>query len=147
LRDLLSAKSTGKDEKRIGMIGDTLEEVHDIAVRTAGLIEEHKGIDTVLIDVSQISSWTRYFIIATVMSSGHLRGLVKELRAFLTDQSVEIYHKHKQLDDNGWELLDCGDIVVHLMSEDKRRFYELDKLWHQGKFIELGSIQAQQERS
>ncbi len=128
------------------MIRDTQEEVHNIAVRTAELIEEHKGIETVLIDVSQVSTWTSYFIIATVMSSGHLRGLVKELRTFLAGQSVEIYHKHKQLDDNGWELLDCGDIVIHLMSEEKRQFYELDKLWHQGKFIGLDSLQALQER-
>ncbi|MCF7942977.1 MAG: ribosome silencing factor [Spirochaetia bacterium] len=119
------------------MVDNNFDKIHDLAVKTAKMLNDHKGIDTVLIDVSQVSTWTSFFIITTVMSTGHLRGLVKELRNFLADQSVEIFHKHKQIDDNGWELMDCGDFIVHLMSQEKRDFYDLDKLWHQGDMITL----------
>jgi ribosome-associated protein len=111
------------------------QDLQNLAVETAKLIDDHKGSDTVLINVSEVNSWTDYFIISTAMSSGHLRGLVKELRKFLADQQIEILHKHKKIDNEGWELLDCGNIVIHLMSEEKREFYDLDMLWHNGKKI------------
>jgi ribosome-associated protein len=119
------------------MVENNFDKIYDLAVKTAKMLNDHKGIDTVLIDVTQVSTWTSFFIITTVMSTGHLRGLVKELRNFLADQSVEIFHKHKQIDDNGWELMDCGDFIIHLMSQEKRDFYDLDKLWHQGDMITL----------
>jgi len=111
------------------------QDLQNLAVATAKIIEDHKGTDTVLLNVSEINSWTDYFIITTAMSSGHLRGLVKELRKFLADQQIEIQHKHKKIDDNGWELLDCGNIIIHLMSKEQREFYDLDMLWHNGKKI------------
>jgi len=111
------------------------QDLQNLAIETAKLIEDHKGTDTVLINVSEVNSWTDYFIISTAMSSGHLRGLVKELRKFLAEQQIEIQHKHKKIDDDGWELLDCGNIIIHLMSEEKREFYDLDMLWHNGKKI------------
>ncbi|MCD4681514.1 MAG: ribosome silencing factor [Bacteroidales bacterium] len=116
-----------------------VQDLRNLAVETAKKIVDHKGTDTVLINVSEISSWTDYFLISTAMSSGHLRGLVKELRRFLADQNIEIQHKHKRIDDDGWELLDCGNLIIHLMSQEKREFYDLDMLWHGGKKIEIKS--------
>ncbi len=116
-------------------MGTKGQDLQILAVETAKLIEDHKGADTVLINVAEVNSWTDYFIISTAMSSGHLRGLVKELRNFLTEQQIEIRHKHKKIDDGGWELLDCGNIIIHLMSAEKREFYDLDMLWHNGKKI------------
>ncbi len=115
------------------------QDLRNLAIETAKIIVDHKGTDTVLINVSEISSWTDYFLISTAMSSGHLRGLVKELRRFLADQNIEIKHKHKKIDDDGWELLDCGNIIIHLMSQEKREFYDLDMLWHSGKKISIQS--------
>ena len=51
----------------------------------AAFIEEHNGQDTVVLNISELNSWTDYFIIATVTSSGHLRGLLNQL--YLVPQS------------------------------------------------------------
>ncbi len=55
------------------------QDLQNLAVATAKIIEDHKGTDTVLLNVSEINSWTDYFIITTAMSSGHLRGLVERV--------------------------------------------------------------------
>jgi len=60
------------------MVDNNFDKIYDLAVKTAKMLNDHKGIDTVLIDVTQVSTWTSFFIITTVMSTGHLRGLVKE---------------------------------------------------------------------
>ncbi len=105
------------------------------AVEIAAVIEEHKGEDTMVIDVSDQSSWTDYFIISTVNSIGHLKGVVRHVKQYLRDLDLEILHRHKRMAEDGWELIDCGDMVIHLMSRDMREFYDLEKLWFNGEVI------------
>ena len=103
----------------------------------AAFIQDHKGEDVVCIDVSEVSSWASYFIITTVTSMGHMRGLIRELRSELQTLDMSINHKHKKIAENGWELIDCGDVVIHVMTEEMRQFYELEKLWYAGKVLEF----------
>jgi ribosome-associated protein len=111
------------------------DETEHMVKDLARFIDDHKGSQTVCIDVSDVSSWTGSFIITTVQSTGHLRGLLKELRTYLSSFGLEIQHKHKKISEHGWELLDCGEIVIHLFSRESREFYDLEKLWHSGRTI------------
>jgi len=107
----------------------------DVTVEIGKLIDTHKGQDTVVIDVSEQSSWTNYFVISTVNSMGHLKGLVRHVKNFLREKDVNIIHRHRRLAEDGWELIDCGFMVIHLMSEEKRSFYDLEKLWFSGRIL------------
>ena len=107
--------------------------MEDLAKEITHLLIDHKASKPVLIDIGALSSWTRYFVIATAQSSGHLRGLMKELGAYLDEKGYHFDHKQKTVSENGWELLDCGDIVIHLMSQEMREFYDLENLWHKGQ--------------
>lgn len=107
----------------------------DKAIAVGKLLMEHKGRDTIVLDVSEQSSWTDIFIITTVNSLGHLRGLVRQLKKFLDEKGIEINHRHKKLNEDGWELMDCGYMVIHLMNTEKRDFYNLEKLWHSSKCL------------
>ena len=106
-----------------------------IVKETAQFIDDHKGEHTVVLDVSASSGWTDYFLIATVRSAGHMRGLVRELRGFLHERGLYLQHGRKGDVDEGWELIDCGEMVIHLMSEEYREFYDLEHLWYSGKKI------------
>lgn len=99
------------------------------AIKIKEFVEEHKGKDTVLIDVSENCSWAEVFIISTMTSLGHLKGIARELWGFLADNGLEVHNRHKSVGEDGWELIDLGDIIIHLMSEDMRDFYSLEKLW------------------
>ena len=106
-----------------------------IVVDLAKLLEEHKASDTVVIDISRQSSWTDYFVICTVTSQAHTRGLVRYIREFLKERDVEPYHRHKSTAEEGWTLIDCGRFVVHLMTNELRSFYELERLWFSGQTV------------
>ena len=105
------------------------EEIAAKAKAISDFLTEHKGMEVVTIDVSEECSWTECFVICTVSSLGHLRGLARELWGLLNDLGLEVNNRHKSVGNDGWELIDCGDIVIHLMSQELRDFYSLEKLW------------------
>src|SRR6056297_4041279 len=107
----------------------------DVALEIGRVIDEHKGADTVVIDVREQSSWTSFFVISTVNSVGHLKGLTRQIKNFLREKDVNVLHRHKRIAEDGWELIDCGFIVIHLMSEEMRQFYDLEKLWFSGDTV------------
>ena len=106
-----------------------------LAVEIAKAIEEHKGLDTVALYLGERCSFTDCFVITTVTSSGHLRGLYKNLRELLASRGVALAHKKKALDDEGWVLLDCGTLVIHIMTKEKRDFYDLERLWFEAEAL------------
>ena len=110
--------------------------VKEMALEIAKLMEDGKGADVCVIDVSELNSWTDYFVIATVSSGPHWQGRYKEIKDYIKDTDLEIHKIHnKSSQGNDWNLIDLGPIVVHLMSQEARDFYELEKLWHAGKKI------------
>ncbi|MCR5080941.1 MAG: ribosome silencing factor [Treponema sp.] len=106
------------------------------ALEIAQLMEDGKGQNVTVIDVSQLNSWTDYFVIVTVTSGAHWQGLYKTIKDYTKENDMEIHKTHnKTSQGDEWNLVDLGSVVVHLMSEDARNFYELEKLWHNGTIL------------
>ena len=104
----------------------------------AKLMEDGKGKDVTLLDISGLNSWTDYFVIVTVNSSAHWQGLYKQVKEYIKANDLEIHLTNKKTPDgDDWNLIDLGAIVIHLMSEQARQFYDLEKLWHNGKIIDI----------
>jgi ribosome-associated protein len=95
----------------------------------AQLLDDAKCRDTVALDVRESCSFADYFVIATVNSQGHLRGLIDQLDELFRDRSLVPIHPRKRSTEIGWVLLDLGFAVIHLMTEELRNFYELERLW------------------
>ena len=106
------------------MLMETTEKVEQIKT----LLTKHKASDIVVLDVHHLTTLIDYLIICTGTSTRHLRALSEHLRQF----SITIDEKTKSNDnpDTGWMLVDMNDCVVHLMTEEKRAFYALEKLWY-----------------
>ena len=99
-------------------------------LKIARLLEDHRGEDIRALYVGEMSSWTDYFVIATVRSSAHLRGLLRSLEEYFSENSiVSLTPRKTSRTDEGWVLIDCGSFVIHLMDRQHRDFYELEKLW------------------
>ena len=106
------------------------------ALEIAQLLEDGKGRDVTVIDVSELNSWTDYFVITTITSSAHWQGLYKQVKDYVKENDLELHlTNRKSPDGDDWNLIDLGYVVVHLMSKDAREFYELEKLWHAGRKI------------
>lgn len=100
------------------------------AVALAKVLSDHKGIDAVVMDLTGLNAWTDYFVIATVTSSTHLKGLQKHVKDFASAEGLDILRRQRKVaSDDEWNLIDMGSIVVHLMTSRSRSFYELERLW------------------
>lgn len=104
------------------------KEIETKANAIKAYLEEHNCRDVVVMDLAECS-FTDCFVIGTVTSVGHLRGVVHELWNELILLGLSVNNRHKTPGEDGWELIDCGDIVIHLMSFELREFYSLEKLW------------------
>lgn len=108
---------------------------NELAVKIGELLSEHKCSNTIVIDIGDTCSWTDFFIITTVRSSAHTQGLLRYLYGFIKDNNMSQLNHRKNTKETGWILLDCGDIVIHLMEEEQRLFYEIERLWFKGTVL------------
>ncbi len=113
---------------------ETKIDTRDAALALGKLLAEHKGENVMVLDVSGTNTWADYFIIATATSSAHSRGLQKHVYESLKELGLRIRPtKRKMPDGDEWTLIDLGDVVVHVMTETAREFYDLEKLWFGAK--------------
>ncbi|AEF86341.1 iojap family protein [Treponema primitia ZAS-2] len=109
---------------------DTFQVDKTAALELAALIRDHRGEDVIVMDLREINHWTDFFVVATVSSSAHVQGLQRHIKDYARDKGIEILRQHRKASsDDEWNLIDLGNIVVHLMSSGSRSFYELERLW------------------
>ena len=102
----------------------------------ARILEDHRAEEVIALYIGEMSDWTDYFIISTVRSTAHLKGLLRLLNEFLRKKSITPLTRRKLLNrEAGWVLVDCGRFVVHLMDREHREIYELEKLWFDNELI------------
>ncbi len=102
----------------------------------ARLLEDHRAEDVTVLYIGEMSDWTDYFIICTVRSSAHLKGLFHSLTELFASRHIEPLRGRKPSSrEQGWILIDCGLFVIHLMDKEHRQFYELEKLWFNNELI------------
>ncbi|MCX8012941.1 MAG: ribosome silencing factor [Rectinema sp.] len=99
------------------------------AWNAAGILVEHKAADVIVMDIHDAAGWADYFVIATSQSSAHMRGLYRHLEEFMASSHVDMLNRPEMSDDQQWLLIDTGGVVVHIMHEQARRFYDLESLW------------------
>lgn len=97
-------------------------------------LEDKKANDIRIIDIEKITTIADYFIIASGTNKNQVQAMTDEVqeklgRAGWEPKSVEGY-----LNAN-WILLDYGDIVIHVFDEENRVFYDLERIWRDGKSI------------
>ena len=111
--------------------------VIEIMIKNAvDALEDKKGEDIKIIDISEVSPIADYFVLA----SGSNRNQVQAM----ADSVEEKMHKDgfhlKQVegyDSANWILMDFTDIVVHIFDRESREFYDLERIWKDGKIVNL----------
>lgn len=112
---------------------------YDQAVMAAKAISGKKGLDIQVIEISDISVLADYMVIATGTSSTHVKALADEVEYRLDEAGISVSHIEGYRS-NSWILLDYVDVIVNVFSDEAREFYDLDRLWQDGKSVDLTGI-------
>lgn len=91
-------------------------------------LDELKALDPVSLNVKKISNFTDYMMIATGNSNRHIQALSEKVLSNLKENKIDLLGIEGQ-GEEGWILIDVGDVVLHLMSDRTRNFYDLESLW------------------
>ena len=116
-----------------------MEQAREMARLACKALDEKKGEDIKVIDISGVSVLADYFIIANGSKESQVKALV--------DNVEECLHKAgfvlKQREGYGtasWVLLDFGDIIVHIFDKENRLFYNLERIWRDGVEVDVESL-------
>ena len=82
-------------------------------------------------DISKVSSFTDYFVIATAHNARQMSAIMDALESDLRDSGIRPV-RSEGAPDSGWVLIDFGDAIVHLFAPEERLYYNLEALWAQG---------------
>lgn len=97
-------------------------------------LEDKKGEDILLLDIKDIASFTDYFVLCTGTSDRMLDALAEAALESVRTRHRKRGRKQGEARD-GWMVVDYGDVVVHLFSPDRRKYYDLEELWGEGKVL------------
>ncbi|AYE36630.1 ribosome silencing factor [Borrelia turcica IST7] len=99
------------------------------------IISDFDGIDVLGIDVSSVCNWADFFIIVTCSSFKHMEALHSEkLVKFFNERHFNYCVQGKGFIYD-WTIVSCENLIIHLMSDKARAYYELEKLWSRGEII------------
>ena len=91
-------------------------------------LDNNKALDIISIDLANKSSMADYMIIASGTSSRHIQALSEQVLEKIKNSGIKNC-KIEGSDSNEWKLIDGIDLIVHIFNPEKRKFYELEKMW------------------
>ena len=104
---------------------DKISDLRQIIINT---LDKNKAQDIISINLKDKSSMADYMIIASGTSSRHIQSLSEQVLEKLIDNGIT-NSKIEGKESNEWKLVDGIDLIVHIFHPEKRKFYELEKIW------------------
>lgn len=109
----------------------------EVALLAAKALDNKKGQDIELLQVEDLTVLANYFLICTATSSTHVKTLCDEVEHDLIEAGETLLRREGERS-GGWVLLDFGSLIVHVFTEESRKFYDLERLWADATRVESG---------
>ena len=111
----------------------------EIARKAYECIDEKKGIDIKIIDISKVSVLADYFIIAGGSNIKQVQSIADNIEEKLgkegvSPKSIEGYRT------SNWILMDYRDVIIHIFNQEDRLFYDLERIWMDGQTVEIADL-------
>ncbi len=101
--------------------------------------EDKKAFDIVLLDISKVATFASYFLMCSGDSSRQIQAIADEVEKKLKENGIRPNHvegyRHAE-----WILMDYVDLVVHVFSKSARAYYDLERLWRDGKRLDAQRV-------
>ena len=105
-----------------------MDKIKDLKETILKTLDNNKALDIISIDLANKSSIADYMILASGTSSRHIQALSEQVLEKFKNSGIKNC-KIEGKDSNDWKLVDGIDLIVHIFNPEKRKFYELEKIW------------------
>ena len=105
-----------------------MDKIVDLKNSILKTLDNNKALDIISIDLASKSSMADYMIIASGTSSRHIQALSEQVLEKFKNSGIKNC-KIEGSDSSEWKLIDGIDLIVHIFNPEKRKFYELEKMW------------------
>src|SRR5262245_28002211 len=116
----------------------------ELACVAARAADDKKATDTLVIEVGPILAVTEYFVITSASNRRLVRFLTEEVEARIREISGRSPLRIEGAREQQWVLIDYGEIVVHVFSDETRSFYEIERLYRDAPFIDWAAEPARE---
>lgn len=99
-------------------------------------VEEKKAYNPLIMDLNGISGVTDYFLICSGNTPVQVRAIADNVADKLLEAGISTARKEGYAEGR-WVLLDFGSVIIHILHQDERDFYNLENLWHDAKIMQL----------
>lgn len=113
----------------------TKQQAHELAMKIAAVLDEKKGRDIIIIDISEKSVLADYFVIASGKSTTAVKSLCDNVDEKLAKEGIEPVRRDG-FSEAKWIAMDYGSVILHVFHEETREYYRLERLWIDGANIE-----------
>jgi ribosome-associated protein len=117
----------------------TPQEVMKLAVKA---LDSKKAVEIKVLKTEKITVLANYFVICTATSSTHVKTLSEEVDKVLTENGEKPLHT-EGFRSGGWVLVDFGCVIVHIFTDETRKFYNLERLWSDAEPIDISALVAE----
>ena len=108
----------------------------DLAIVAARAADDMKATDTLVLEVGPILAITEYFVITSASNRRLVRAVSDDVEAKVREATGRSPLRVEGAREQQWVLIDYGDIVVHVFSDETRSFYEIERLYRDAPVIE-----------
>lgn len=115
-----------------------IKELTGLVVKT---LEDKKAEDIHVIDITEVSTLADYFVIANGTNRSQIQALADHVQEMLGKEGLTL----KQIEgynNANWILMDYQDIIIHIFDKENRLFYDLDRIWRDGKIVTKEDLEA-----
>ena len=102
-------------------------------------LNDKMGEDIKIIEIGKLSTVADYFIIANGSNAPHVESLVDNVEEELLKEKIHA-ERIEGVKSSGWILMDYNDVVVHVFSKEDRLFYDLERIWRDGKEVDIETL-------
>ena len=111
----------------------------------ARILDDRKAVDIKILNISNVSVLADYFVIVTGDSTPQVKALSSTVRDKIKQLFERIPMRDENDNKNRWNLLDYGDVIVHVLHRDERETYALEKFWNHALKIERETWEKESE--
>lgn len=111
-------------------------ESHKFACMVAQILDDKLAKDITILNISNVSSLADYFVIVTGDSTPHVKSLMETVKDKIKTDFSRLPIRQENDVKNRWNLIDYGDVVVHILHKEERETYAIEKFWNHAYSIQ-----------